>query len=317
MINVSLTQLEYLTAVDTYRNFNQAARHCMVTQPTLSMQIQKAKESLGVIIFDRSKSPVVPTPLGEKIIEQARLILRESSLLGEIASAGNQQIAGDLRIGIIPTVGPYLIPRFLKSFVISHPSVTLQVNELQTDAILELIQKDQLDAGVLATPVERPGVFELPLYYEPFNAFLPDDHPLIGRPFLAPDDLNLSDLLLLEEGHCFRNQALQICAHDVVHEKPQATFISGSLDMLRRLAEQGFGVTLLPQLMVLSWDQKPVNLKQFGEPAPTREISLVYSRTYLKRAIMDALADAIRASVPREMLKKSGSVLKPLMGAGS
>lgn len=311
--NISLTQLEYAVALDTYRNFNQAARSCLVTQPTLSMQVQKLEDTLGVIIFDRSRSPVVPTPIGEKIIEQARLVLRESLLIKDIAESDQSEVSGEIKLGILPTIAPYLVPLFLKEFMASYPKVNLSINELQTDQILDMVARDQIDAGILATPLSRQGINELPLYYEPFVAYLPADHPLNAFDKLPMGEIPFEELLLLEKGHCFRNQALQICAHDVVHNnKHQASFVSGSLEMLLKLAEQGFGITLLPELMLLGWEKRTDQVKYFAEPVPTREISLVYSRTYLKRSIMDAVTDSIRKSVPKSMLKKSGSVLKPI-----
>lgn len=310
--NISLTQLEYAVALDTYRNFNQAARSCLVTQPTLSMQVQKLEDTLGVIIFDRSRSPVVPTPIGEKIIEQARLVLRESLMIKDIAESDQSEVSGDIKLGILPTIAPYLVPLFLKEFMASFPKVNLSINELQTDQILDMVARDQIDAGILATPLSRQGINELPLYYEPFVAYLPADHPLNAFDKLPMGEIPFEELLLLEEGHCFRNQALQICAHDVVHSRHQASFVSGSLEMLLKLAEQGFGITLLPELMLVGWEKRLDKVKSFAEPVPTREISLVYSRTYLKRSIMDAVTESIRKSVPKSMLKKSGSVLKPI-----
>jgi len=310
--NLTLTQLEYIVSLDTYRNFNQAARHCLITQPTLSMQIQKLEETLGVIIFDRSRSPVVPTPVGEKLIEQARTVLRESLLIRDIAQNDQTEVAGEFKLGILPTIAPYLVPRFLKTFIETYPKVTISISELQTDQILDMAARDQIDAGILATPLSRQGIFELPLFYEPFIAFLPPGHSLLDWKELPMGVIPLEELLLLEEGHCFRNQALQICAHDLMQSRHQSSFLSGSLEMLYKLAEQGFGITLLPELMLDGWPQDHHLLRRFSDPVPTREISLVYSRTYLKRSIMDALTATIKSAVPRTMLKKSGSILKPI-----
>lgn len=316
-MNLSLTQLEYLVAIDTYKSFNLAAKHCFVTQPTLSMQIQKLEETLGVILFDRSRQPVITTPIGEKIIIQAKKVLAENAEIFSIASEATGAVSGDFRLGIIPTISPYLLPRFLKDFTDKFPEVNLNINELQTDQIVHLLHNDEMDAGIMATPLGSAGINEQPLYYEPFVAHLPEGHALLAKQSLTNHDISAGELLLLDEGHCFRNQALQICTKLSNTSNDRVTrFGAGSLETLRRLSEQGFGITLLPFLMLSETRETghPVlkNVRQFAEPVPTREVSLVSGRTYVKRNIMNALVETIQSCVPKELLSKKGDILKPL-----
>ena len=209
---MTITQLNYIIAVDTHRHFARAAESCFVTQPTLSMQIHKLEEELGVTIFDRSRKPLQPTDIGVQILEQARIIITEERRIEEIIQLHKGEIAGDFKLAIIPTVASTLLPRFLKCFISQYPKVNLQIEELQTKVILERLKNGLLDAAILATPLSQDGIMEKPLYYEPFMAYTPMDHRLFKEKFLDNSDLDVNDILLLHEGHCFRDSVINLCS---------------------------------------------------------------------------------------------------------
>ena len=207
---MTITQLHYIIAVDTHRHFGRAAEACFITQPTLSMQIQKLEDELGVILFDRQKHPIEPTPLGVSIISQARVVVHEAEKLEQQAQAATGEIKGTFRLGIIPTISPNLLYRFISRFKNELQEVHLIVEELQTQQIISALRKGTLDAGILATPLDERGIKEIPLYYEPFMAFVPEGHRLEKDEFVLSSELDLNDLLLLNEGHCFRFSVINL-----------------------------------------------------------------------------------------------------------
>lgn len=313
---MTLTQLAYIVAVDTHRHFAMAAEHSYVTQPTLSMQIQKLEEELGVIIFDRSRQPVVPTSIGRKIIEQARVVLRESERLRDILKEESDTLSGDFRVGVIPTIAPYLLPLFIRQFATAYPSVRLIIEELQTQQIIERLRNDTLDAGLLATPLHASGIEEEPLYYEPFVGYISHSHPLYGHSELHLQDLEHLNVWLLNEGHCFREQALRLCGKYRTADTSSLLFESGNLETLKRLVEQNDGMTLLPWLAVQSIpDEHKSLVHEFADTVPTREISIVYNRVYLKRSIIEAFARAIRSAVPKILLSNKNRFIVEFTGA--
>ncbi len=317
---MTLVQLSYVAALARHRHFADAAAACHVSQPTLSMQIRKLEDEIGALIFDRSKQPVIPTAIGAMVIQQARTVLREAGRIDELIAEAREEIKGDFRLGIIPTLAPGLLPLFLGSFRRSYPKVALVVEEMQTASILEGLRHDDLDAGLLATPVNTPGLIEQPLFYEPFVAYISPRHPLFKQNRIRTSDIPVADLWLLNEGHCFREQALQLCGaraetRDTSHN---FQFASGNLETLKKLVERHYGITLLPWLEArdLPGAQQRDMLRKFEEPVPTREISLLLSRTYLKRQITTALAQEIRKAVPPELLKVSGSFIVGIPSLG-
>jgi LysR family hydrogen peroxide-inducible transcriptional activator len=303
---VTLIQLKYIVAVDTYRHFATAAEHCFVTQPTLSMQIAKLEKELDLLIFDRSKHPVAPTPAGARILEQARTILRETERLEELVKQSKGQKSGVFWLGIIPTVSPSLVPRFLRAFTHKYPEIHLRIEELQTEQILEKIDRNELDAGIMATPLHVPHMVELPLYYEPFMAYIPQGHRLENEEFILHSELNADDLLVLRSGHCFRNQVLELCGTDArnrINDLEKFGFESGNFETIMRLARQGFGMTLIPYLTALDLSEEERRfVKPLDQPQPTREISLVYPKTLVKTAIAHLLAEEIQHHVPKKLL---------------
>ncbi len=313
---MTITQLQYLIAVDNHRHFARAAEACFVTQPTLSMQIQKLEDELGVLLFDRSKHPVRPTTIGQRIIEQARTVVNETVRITQILQEGKNQLEGPFKIGVIPTVASSLVPRFVQSFHKKFPKIQLQIQELQTDKILEKLRMDELDAGLLATPLETKGIIEMPLYYEPFMAFIPESHRLGKESFITNSELNVKDLLLLNEGHCFRNSVLNICSKMFDSENRPVELESGNFETLIKLSKQGFGMTLIPYLHAIDLPEEDQKLvKPIADPKPSREISLVYTRSELKIKVIEELKKIIIKNIPEKMLTEQNSVISPLKSA--
>lgn len=301
---MTLTQLSYIVAVDKYRHFATAAEKSYVTQPTLSMQIHKLEDELGVTIFDRTKSPVIPTPIGEKIIAQAQVILKESRELTDIANFKEDELRGTFKVGIIPTIAPYLVPIFLRSFLEEHPNVDIVIEEVLTADLLEQLADDKLDAGIIATPVEQSFIYTEDLFVEPFVGYLSLNHPLIDKKQLTVDDLDRSNIWLLSEGHCFRDQTVKLCKEVDKKNRASIEFKSGNLETLKRLVEQNFGMTLLPWLAVQEFDGKCANavIKEFEDPVPSRKVRLIYGRKHIKPTIIRAFKQSICDSLP-DLLK--------------
>lgn len=310
---MTLTQLSYIVAVDRYRHFATAAEKSYVTQPTLSMQIHKLEDELGITIFDRSKSPVVPTEIGTKIIEEAREILKQSKHIEDLAALTDHQIRGTFRVGIIPTVAPYLLPLFLRTFTEKYPEVKLIFEEVVTNELLELLDQDMLDVGIIATPVDQGNIYEEDLYYEPFVGYVSESHTLSGKAKLSIDDLDVVNLWLLNEGHCFRDQTVKLCKkqrrESINHSNIE--FESGNLETLKQLVEQDFGMTLLPYLAKNQIDEQCAKafLKYFDDPVPRRKVRIVYSREYLKKNVIQAFMQVIIDAVPEELKKTEDSLL--------
>lgn len=302
---MTLVQLEYLVAVDTHRHFATAAEYCFVTQPTLSMQLQKLEEEMGVQLLDRSRVPVRPTEVGKEVIAQARVVLAEAKKLQEIVSNQRQELNGELRIGIIPTLAPYLVPLFITGFLEKYPNVKVVVQELLTDEIVEKLNHELLDVGMLVTPLENKSIKEIPLFYEAFVTYINPSHPLSRAKAIDPAKLDMEALWVLNEGHCFRSQVLNICnrgGHVPADGKGHLDYKSGSLETLKRIVETQHGLTLLPELSVLELpEEKRRMVHLFKEPQPQREVSLVVHRSFLKRKMIEALRKEIIASIPESI----------------
>lgn len=300
----SLTQLEYVLAVHKSGHFAKAAELCNVTQPTLSMQIQKVEEDLGIIIFDRSKKPILLTAIGQKLIEQIQLVLFEAKKIEEMIKAeGSVGPAGELTVGVIPTVAPYLLPRLLPILEKMFPEIELKIVEQQTQKIIEALSSDEIDVGLLATPIKVPRIIEHSLFYEPFSVLCRKDHELAKLKRVKYSMLKFNDIWLLEEGHCLRHQVLDVCSirnNKSKHKK--FNFESGSLETLKNLVDSYGGYTLLPQLAT---DQIGHNshLITFDRPIPAREIGLVYRREHYKDNLIEALGEAILQCIPPDVRK--------------
>ncbi|MEX2572652.1 MAG: hydrogen peroxide-inducible genes activator [Balneolaceae bacterium] len=300
---MTLTQLSYIVAVDKYRHFATAAEKIYVTQPTLSMQIHKLEEELGVKIFDRSKSPVVPTEIGITIIEEAARILRQARVIEDTARLSDGSIRGTFRIGVIPTIAPYLIPLFLSSFVNKYPEAELVFEELLTSDILARLSGDTLDAGIIATPPGQNTIYTEDLYTEPFVGFLSLSHPLAESERLTAENLENQDIWLLNEGHCLREQTLKLCKKQKQNGNLSIRFESGNLETLKKLVEQNFGMTLMPFLSVHDFDKSysKAVIKEFSDPVPGRKVRLAYGRKFLKQNMIKAFKEDILENLPVEL----------------
>jgi LysR family hydrogen peroxide-inducible transcriptional activator len=303
----SLTQLEYVVAVYKSGHFAKAAESCRVTQPTLSMQIQKLEDDLGVVIFDRAKKPILLTSAGQKMIEQIQSILFESKKLDQLAQSDHTEaVNGDLVVGVIPTVAPYVLPRLLPIIEQKFPEMRLKILELQTHRIVEALGTDEIDVGLLATPIKIPKIFEFPLFYEPFFVNCQKTHELGKKARVKYSSLTFDDIWLLEEGHCLRHQVLDVCAPKGKTldsgSRRRFKFESGSLETLKSIVSSYGGYTLLPQLAATSLKPNTV-LIPFERPIPAREIGLVYRREHYKGKMIEALGEAILESIPSEVRK--------------
>lgn len=303
---MTLVQLEYIVAVDTYRSFVAAAEKCFVTQPTLSMQIQKLEESIGARIFNRSRQPIVPTELGVEIIKQARVVLTESRKINELVQLKKGELEGELRIGVIPTIAPYLLPRVLGGFMQKFPKLQLQIWEYTTDKIVAELKLGLLDCGILSTPVYDQSLIERPLFYEPFVAYVSAQSALVDKREVTAEDVLGDKLWLLTEGHCMRGQVLNICQRKR-NMDPHGTFEynTGSVETLKRMVDSNSGATILPELSVADFDEDHLaRVRYFKAPEPVREISLVTTHNFLKKVAIDALEKEIIASVPKKFRSK-------------
>jgi LysR family hydrogen peroxide-inducible transcriptional activator len=298
---MTLTQLDYIVAIDTHRHFATAAEHCHVTQPTLSMQIQKLEDELGVLLFDRSKHPVVPTETGQVIVAQAREVLQASRRIPELAKESRDEVGGELRVGVIPTLAPYLLPYFIGAFMTRYPAVTIQLQELLTEQIVERLRTGLLDVGIVVTPLRENNMSDIPLFKEPFMVYAAKGNPLLKKDTINPADLTNEGLWLLSEGHCFRDQVVNLCGGS--HQGRSALrYETGSLETLVKLIDRQDGFTLLPYLATLDFDAlRKKQLRSFTGVPPVREVSLVMHRSFLKRSLINALRREIMANLPGEL----------------
>jgi LysR family hydrogen peroxide-inducible transcriptional activator len=308
---MTIIQFEYIIAVDNFRHFGKAAESCFVTQPTLSMQIQKLEDQIGVLLFDRSKQPVVPTDIGKRIIDQARLVVSDAKRIGELVAEEKGEIAGELSIGIIPTLSPYLLPLFINSFINKYPKVKLKVYELLTEEVVKRLKNGLLDIGIIVTPYSDMSLISKVLFYEDFKAYISQKSHLYSKSELDANDIKGDDIWLLNEGHCFRDQVINLC-HSYEDRDSQFKYESGSLEALKKIVDKHGGMTLLPALATIDFDQKDKNnLRNFIEPIPVREVSLVMHRSYLKRKLVEVLHKEILLSIPDFIsVKKNGDVIK-------
>lgn len=300
----TITQLEYVISVDKHRHFGKAADACFVSQPSLSMQLQKLEDEIGVVIFDRSKKPIIPTEKGKEIIAQARTVLKEHEKLLHISANLDGQLSGELRVGIIPTLAPYVLPLFVESFSKDYPEITLVIQEYKTEDILRHLEMDELDLGLLVTPVADESIKKRILYYEPFYVYSNVNHPFHKLKKISPNELSLKDVWLLKEGHCFRQQIINLCSSNKKESKfANIQFESGSLETMKYLVDSIGGYTLIPHLCAKSLIGKDYvkSVQEFDGLVPIREISIVTKRDFLKKNLIDVLEKSIMDHKPKEL----------------
>jgi LysR family hydrogen peroxide-inducible transcriptional activator len=310
---MTITQLKYALAIAEHKNFTKAAEKCFVTQPTLSTQIQKLEEELNIVIFDRSKKPIELTDVGRKIVFQARNIVNEADRIQDIVDQQKGFIGGEFRLGIIPTVMPTLLPMFLNNFIKKYPKVKLKIEELTTEEIITRINDGHLDAAIAATPLENDNIKERVLYYEPFVAYIPSSHRLKDKKVLEVSDLEIEDMLLLEDGHCFRDGVINLCKTFKNPADDHFQLESGSIETLIKLSNEGMGMTLLPYLHTLDIKENfNSNLRHFKEPSPAREVSMIYHKSELKMQIIDAMFNVISGVVRGAIAFQNVEIISPL-----
>lgn len=299
---MNIQQLEYITAVDNFRHFVQAADHCNVTQPTLSMMIKKLEEELGVKIFDRTKQPIIPTPIGRQLIDQGKVILREAGRLNELARHYNGDLSGELKIGVIPTIAPYLLPHFVQAFIQQYPEIRLHISEMITERIVNELKTGNLDVGIVASLSDDPALQEIPLYKERFYAYVSEKTMLYNKQYILPSDIEPNELWLLEEGHCFRTQIQKLCELSRNSTFGSSfNYKSGSIETLMRMVDRNGGITILPELAVVELpEDRKKYIRNFQFPEPTREVCLAVNREQVKTRLIDVLKTCILAYVPKQ-----------------
>ena len=293
MADIKLKDLRYLVALADTRHFGKAAERCFVSQPTLSAQLKKLEDYLGVTLVERQPKHAMLTPAGEAIVARARRIVESSDEVVEIARSHRDPLAGRLRLALLPTIGPYLLPSVAPRIRKALPRLELMLYEYQTGPMLERLRAGDIDVGILALPIELEGLESRALYEEPFVLTMPTHHPLAQQSQVKTDDLKGVTLLLLEDGHCLRDQALDVCSRIDVHEKQD--FRATSLETLRQMVASGAGVTLLPELSTLGpyATARGLVVRPFAKPAPTRQVGAVWRRTHPRQQAIEAVANVI------------------------
>ena len=302
---MTLTQLEYILALDQHRHFIEAANHCFVTQPTLSMGVKKLEEELGVSVFNRKVTPIQPTAIGLKIIERAKQILKESRDLKTFVEQERDDLAGEFKIGVIPTLAPYVVPSFFKEFRTNYPKVKLIIEENQTHVLVDQLEREAIDVAILVTPIKSHTFGQMHLYDEPFVGYFSDDHTLLAKKNLQPTDIQTDDLWVLNQGHCFREQVLNIC--NVNHSDRDFIYESGSIETLRKMVDLNTGYTLIPWAAISDLTEESISrVRYFEDPQPVREISLLHTKSSLKIRLIDLLKETIRKGVDTHLLGVKG-----------
>lgn len=300
---MTIQQLQYVIALDLHRHFVRAAQSCEVAQPTLTLQVKKLETEVGFKIFDRSTKPIQSTPMGAQFIEKARQIIREVDSLKELVNQDKNQLKGTFKLGVIPTLAPYLLPVFLKDFIDLHEGLSLEVKEMQSERIMEELDSGTLDIGIMATPLAHRNLREIPMFYEPFLIYAHANHGILKKQMATSEDMQQNGLWVLDQGHCFRNQVLNICGKKEGRAVERISFDSGSIETLKNMIKGHSGFTLVPELSVKPEDKALV--RRFETPEPAREVSLVVHHTFTKELLLKHLRKSIQSSIPTEFKKNN------------
>ena len=298
---MTLQQFEYIVALEKFRHFTKAAEHCNVTQPTLSAMIQKLEEELDVKIFDRSQQPIAPTAAGLLVIQQAKEALVQAEQIRNIVQEQKQDVAGKFTLGILPTIAPYLLPRFISALTKKYPKLELRIAELKTHEIKRALLNGEIDAGVLADIEDLEEYNISHLFYEQYLAYVSKSCPLYEKQVVKSSDLQNHQLWLLDEGHCFRDQMVKYCQIKSAQDS-QMTYSLGSIETFMRMVESGCGVTFIPWMAVqqLSESQKEL-VRQFAIPIPSRRLVMATNKNFIRHTILSAIIEEIQTSVPKAM----------------
>ncbi len=294
---MTLQQLDYVIALDNHKNFVKASQQCFVTQPTITQQLQKLEDEIGFQIFDRSQSPLKATEMGELIIAKARSIMTEVEQLKEMVNNERDSIKGTFRLGIIPTIAPYIVPKFMGSFAQNYPGTLLHIETMQSDGIIKAIHKNQIDVGILATPLKEDKLREIPMYNEPFVYY--GDHEDNQKTVAQADVENKEGLWLMSSGHCFGKQTLNICNSSP--SRNHMNFKSGSIETLMKMVDNYGGFTLIPEMATENASKDKI--MKFEHPTPIREVSLVVHKGFVKEGLIQALRKEILSVVPESFEK--------------
>ena len=299
---MTLQQLEYVMAVFRFRHFAKAAEYCGVTQPTLSSMVQKLEDELGLKIFDRKSQPIAPTPTGRLVVEQAWKVLLRARKLKETVEEEKHSLLGTFTIGILPTIAPYLIPRFSPQLMNKYPDMDVRIVEMKTEDLKRALVRGDVDAGILAQLEGLDEFDSLPLFYEQFFAYVADGDPLFSKESIKTADLTGEYLWLLDEGHCFRDQLVKFC-HLKAASASKKAYTLGSIETFMRIVESGKGITFIPELAVYQLDDAHKQLvRPFAIPVPTREIVMITGKNFIRKTLRSLLVEEIQASVPKDML---------------
>ncbi len=300
---MNLHQLKYIIALDEHRHFGRAAEACDIAQPSLSTMIQKLEDELGTKIFDRSRQPIVPTPTGARILKQANIILRQAELLKDIVIDEEESLGGDIKLGILPTIAPYLIPRIIPSLNERLPNLKINFIEITTAECLEALSNGEIDMAIIASPPDVEGLGSQILFYEEFFGYVARNHRLFAETNIRSSLVDTEQLWLLDEGHCFRDQLLRFC--ELKRATPHSyNYEKGSLETFMHLVEQGNGLTFIPELAVdFLGEQNKELVRPFTIPRPTRAIHLALRDDCIRQNLYQELCKLIRSSVPEQMLK--------------
>ncbi len=299
---MTLQQLEYILALDRFHHFAKAAEHCHVTQPTLSTMIQKLEDELGVKLFDRICQPLVPTAIGEKIVKQAHVVLADARRMSDIIEEEKTTLSGVFRLAVLPTIAPYLLPRFLSALSVRHPSLELHVSELKTREAKQALLTGEVDAALIAEQPSEEWLSGETVCYDAFYGYVSRNESLFEKSVLRTSDLTDRKLWLLDEGHCFRDQLLRFCQMEGARFS-QTAYRLGSMETFMRMVESGEGITFIPELAVLQLTEEQKQLvRPFAIPTPTRRIFLAHSADYMRRRLIAALSEEIRHALPKSIL---------------
>lgn len=299
---MTLQQLEYIIAVNQFRHFAKAAESCRVTQPTLSTMVQKLEEELEIRIFDRNQQPICPTPIGRMVLEQAQIVLAEAGRIKDLIKEEKHSLSGTFRLGILPTIAPYLLPRFFPQLMKKNPNLDIRVVEMKTDSIKKAVMNGGIDAGIIASLPEKDTLQEKILFYEQFYAYIAPNSDLFSHEIIRTSDLNSEELWLLDEGHCFRDQLVRFCQMKAARVS-QLAYRLGSMETFMRMVESGKGITFIPELATFQLnDEQKKLVRPFAIPCPTRQIVMITGEHFIRHSLLEVLMKAIKASVPPEML---------------
>ncbi|MCK9163920.1 MAG: LysR substrate-binding domain-containing protein [Bacteroidales bacterium] len=297
---MTLQQLQYIISLDNKKHFLNAAEQCGVTQPTLSTMIQKLEDELDVKLFDRSKQPLVTTEIGREVVAQAKVILKNTEVLREVIKNKRECLEGRLNLGIIPTIAPCLLPKFLIEFRKNYPKIELKIQEMKTSDIIYNLNQSKLDMGILATPLENDDLLEIPIYYENFLAYISPKEDIYNEEILSANKMPLDNLWILQEGHCLRNQVFNFCT-DKMDKKP--IYEAGSIDTLIKIIDRNGGYTVIPELHLEFLNPEQLkNVRKIEKPQGVREVSVVITNDFIRERLLNAVVDTVKSIVPNEMI---------------